>query len=176
MWLKGGLDRNCTNILLQGPVVSTMSTAIRRINMYARNKAEPHNPFLPQRQRNRRRTPTVRSVTRLLIRNKNQTWVSVLIIHDYVTKWKRFYWPVARGIHWSLVDSPHNGKWRGALMFSLICAGTNVWENNRDTGDVRHHRDHYEVTVMTWNFNDHIVGQALKLEINIFQPPGLSRS
>ena len=27
-----------------------------------------------------------------------------------------------RGIHRSLVNFPHNGRWRGALMFSLICA------------------------------------------------------
>ena len=26
------------------------------------------------------------------------------------------------GIHWSSVNSPHKGQWRGALMFSLICA------------------------------------------------------
>ena len=30
---------------------------------------------------------------------------------------------IVRGIHRSLVNSPHKGQWRGALMFSLIC----VW-------------------------------------------------
>ena len=29
---------------------------------------------------------------------------------------------LVRGIHRSLVNSPHKGQWRGALMFSLICA------------------------------------------------------
>ena len=29
------------------------------------------------------------------------------------------------------VNSPHNGQWRGALMFSLICARINGWVNNR---------------------------------------------
>ena len=32
------------------------------------------------------------------------------------------YWPFARGIHRSMVNSPHKGQWRGALMFSFICA------------------------------------------------------
>ena len=51
-----------------------------------------------------------------------------------------------RGIHRSLVDSPHKGEWRGALMFSLICASTNSWTNNWDTGDLRCHCTHYDVT------------------------------
>ena len=37
--------------------------------------------------------------------------------------------------------------WRWTLMFSLICAGTNSWANNRDAGDLRHHRAHHDVTV-----------------------------
>ena len=53
-----------------------------------------------------------------------------------------------RGIHHSPLDSPHIGQWRGALMFSLICAWTNGWANNRDDGDLRHHRNHYDVTVI----------------------------
>ena len=40
------------------------------------------------------------------------------------------------------------GQWRGALMFSLICAWTNSWVNTRDNGDLRRHRAHYCVTVM----------------------------
>ena len=32
------------------------------------------------------------------------------------------YWPFVRGIHRSPVNSPHKGQWRGALVFSLICA------------------------------------------------------
>ena len=52
------------------------------------------------------------------------------------------------GIHQSPVHSPHKGQWRGALMFSLICAWTNGWANNRDAGDLRRHRAHYNVTVM----------------------------
>ena len=53
-----------------------------------------------------------------------------------------------KGIHWSPMDSPHKGQWRRTLMFSLICAWTNAWANNRDADDLRHHRAHYDVTVI----------------------------
>ena len=52
------------------------------------------------------------------------------------------------GIHRSPVDSSHKGQWREALMFPLICAWTNTWANNRDAGDLRLHRAHYDVTVI----------------------------
>ena len=35
-----------------------------------------------------------------------------------------------------------------ALMFSLICAWTNSWVNNRDAGDLRRYCAHYDVTVI----------------------------
>ena len=53
-----------------------------------------------------------------------------------------------RGIHRPPVSSPHKGQWRRALLFSIICAWRNGWVNNRDAGDLRGHRAHYEVTVM----------------------------
>ena len=55
---------------------------------------------------------------------------------------------LCEGIHWSPVDFPHKGQWYGALMFSLICAWTNNWANNRDAGDFRRHRAHYDIIVM----------------------------
>ena len=48
----------------------------------------------------------------------------------------------------SPVNSPHKSQWRGALMFSLICTWMNGWVNNREAGDLRRHRTHYDVTVM----------------------------
>ena len=51
------------------------------------------------------------------------------------------------GIHRSPVNSPHKGQWRGALMFSLICVWINAWANNRETGDLRRHRAHYDAIV-----------------------------
>ena len=70
--------------------------------------------------------------------------------HDDVIKWKHFprYWPFVRGIHRSPVNSPHKGQWRGALMFSLICVWINGWVNNREAGDLRRYRAHYDVNVM----------------------------
>ena len=53
-----------------------------------------------------------------------------------------------RGIHRWPVNSPHKGQWRGALMFSLICARINGWVNNGKAGDLRRHRAHYDVIVM----------------------------
>ena len=46
------------------------------------------------------------------------------------------------------VNSPHKGQWRGALMFSLTCVWINGWVNNREAGDLRRHRGHYDVNVM----------------------------
>ena len=46
------------------------------------------------------------------------------------------------------VNSPHKSQWRGALMFSLICARINDWVNKREAGDLRRHRGHYDVSVM----------------------------
>ena len=46
------------------------------------------------------------------------------------------------------VNSPHKGQWRGALMFSLICAWIDDWINNREACDLRRHRGHYDVNVM----------------------------
>ena len=46
------------------------------------------------------------------------------------------------------VTSPHKGQWRGALMFSLIWTRINDWVNNREPGDLRRHRGHYDVSVM----------------------------
>ena len=65
-------------------------------------------------------------------------------------KWKHFprYWLFVRGIHRSPVNSPHKGRWRGALIFSLICAWMNGWVNNREAGDSRRHSAHYDVIVM----------------------------
>ena len=64
----------------------------------------------------------------------NQMLAAVIIVnHDDVIPMENFprYWSFTWGIQRSLVNSPHNGQWRGALMFYLICAWTNCWANNR---------------------------------------------
>ena len=60
--------------------------------------------------------------------------------------------PLHRGIHRSPGDSHHKGQWRGASMFSLICARASDWANHWDTGDLRRHRVHYDVTVKHGSF------------------------
>ena len=58
--------------------------------------------------------------------------------------------------HWMLIllaatfilNSPHKDRWRGALMSSLICEWTNGWVNNREAGDFRCHRAHYDDIVI----------------------------
>ena len=87
-----------------------------------------------------------------------------IISHDDVIKWKHFprNWPFVRGIHRSPVNSPHKGQWRGALMFSLICVGINDWVNNREAGDLRRYRAHYDVIVMMH------IGQGLYHSIIVY--------
>ena len=84
----------------------------------------------------------------------------IIDFHDDVIKWKHFpcYWPFVQGIHRSPVNSPHKGQWRGALMFSLICAWINAWVNNREAGDLRSHRAHYGVIVMSLEGVGMVVG------------------
>ena len=67
-----------------------------------------------------------------------------LIARDYMThgdviKWKHFR--VVKGIHGSTVVSPYKCQWRGALMYSLMCATTNCWANSQHAGALRHHLD-----------------------------------
>ena len=78
--------------------------------------------------------------------------------HEDFIKWKYFprYWPSVRGIHRSPVNSPHKGLWRGALMFSLIGAWINGWE----TGDLRRHRAHYDVTEMFMSDMDSLTASS----------------
>ena len=68
--------------------------------------------------------------------------------HDDVIKWKHFprHWSFVRG-RWIPLTK---GQWRGALMFSFMCAWTSGWANNRDIGDLRRHRAHSDVTAMYW--------------------------
>ena len=46
------------------------------------------------------------------------------------------------------VKSQYTDRWRGALMFSLVYAWMHDWVNNREAGDLRRHRGHYDVIVM----------------------------
>ena len=71
--------------------------------------------------------------------------------HDDVITGKNFprYWPFVRGIHWSSVNSPRKGQWRGTLMFSLICVWTNSWANSGEAGDLNRHHAQFDVIVIS---------------------------
>ena len=88
-------------------------------------------------------------------------WVSVcqLLMDLSVSKYENPWWrhqmetfsallTLCVEIHRSSVNSPHKCQGRGALMFSLIWAWINGWVNNREAGDIRRHRTHYDVIVM----------------------------
>ena len=96
--------------------------------------------------------------------------------HDDVIKWKHFprYWPFVRGIHRWPGNSPHKGQWRGALLFSLICAWIKGWVNSRDADDLRRHRVHYDVIVMWNRGGDVIVTIANVLAVNLCQAIDIS--
>ena len=93
-----------------------------------------------------------------------------LLIYRYVMKTcaKHKYWQIIMtwsngnifrvtdilcGIHRSPMNSYHKGQWRSALMFSFICAWINGWVHNRDFGELRRHRAHYDVIAMLYVSN-----------------------
>ena len=54
-----------------------------------------------------------------------------LLITFAVSLYSPYFMASSNGnIFHSPVNSPHRGQWRGALMFSLICAWINGWVNN----------------------------------------------
>ena len=74
--------------------------------------------------------------------------------HDDVIKWEQLprYWSLMWEIHRSPANFPHKDQWPEALMLSLICAWTKGWVSNRYAGDLRRHRIHYDVNVMSTSF------------------------
>ena len=72
--------------------------------------------------------------------------LNIYIIHDDVIKWKHFprYWPFVRGIHRSPVNSPH----KSTKYFLWSAPWINGWINNREVGDSRCQRAHYDVIIM----------------------------
>ena len=90
------------------------------------------------------------SVHRAMHYATTDNWQGECINHDDVIKWKHFprYWPFVRRIHRSPVNSPRKGQWGEALMFSFICAWINGWLDNREAGDLRRHRAHYDIIAM----------------------------
>ena len=83
----------------------------------------------------------------VLIKTHQTVFIQENTFHNVSAK----YQPFCSGlipVHQSPVNSPHKGQWRGALVFSLICAWINGWVNNREAGDLRRNHAHYDVNVM----------------------------
>ena len=55
--------------------------------------------------------------------------------------------PKIRRLPFYKINNMHVHHW--VLMFPLICVLTDGWANNRDAVDLRRHRAHYDVTVMS---------------------------
>ena len=120
------------------PVKSSLSNKLRLVDLSEND--EDGGSYVAENDKN---THTPTAVTA----NPNS---SFLLSHDDVIKWKHFprYWPFVRGIDRSPVNSPHEGQWRGALMFSLIYVWINGWVNTDEAGDFRRQQAHYDVIVM----------------------------
>ena len=107
-------------------------------------------------------------MVRLLVLN-GFTWCILAIwfhiIHDDVIKWKHFpcYWSFVQGIHRSPVNSPHKGQWCGALMFFFSCTWISTWVNNREAGDLRRHRAHYQ-----FGTKPNLVAKILATKFGVF--------
>ena len=71
-------------------------------------------------------------------------------VHDHLIKWKHFprHWPIVRGIHPSLVSSPTKASNAKLWCFLWSVAEKNGWVINQDSGDLRRHRTHYDVTII----------------------------
>ena len=81
----------------------------------------------------------------LLKHNKTKQWY-----HNDIIEWKHFLcnWTFVWEIYRSSMNFPHKSQWRGALVFSLICAWTNCCLNNRYDGDLSRDCAHYDATIM----------------------------
>ena len=69
--------------------------------------------------------------------------VPFMLFHDDVIKRKHFprYWPFVR-------ENPLTKASEAELLCYLWSASTKCWANNRNCGDLRAHRAHYDVTIM----------------------------
>ena len=145
---------------LKNPIVEPPSTVPYFISVcFAKSSADSMGLCIRSTVRNAAKLAVYEE---MMIRVKNHHTLPTMrpdndLNHDDVIKWKPFprHWPLMRGIHRSPVNSPHKGQWRGALIFSFICAWINGWVNNRVAGNLRRHRGHYDVIVLyreSWVF------------------------
>ena len=90
--------------------------------------------------------PTKQCQAKMSFKSEDPSFHSVILFFVIITWWRHQMetFPVL------LTLCPGNSQRQvtRALMFSLTCAWINAWENNREAGDLRRHRAHYDVIVM----------------------------
>ena len=85
----------------------------------------------------------------MLILQENTPQAESPLLGLYQTWWRHQMETLSALLALCAGNSPVTGQWRGALMFSLICAWMNGGINNCEVGDLRRHRAHYDVFVMS---------------------------
>ena len=91
-------------------------------------------------------------------------------LNGNISTWLAF----VRGIHRSLVNYPHKGQWRAALVFSFIYAWTNAKVRNQDAGDSWRHRSPNDVTVVWWR-RGHLT-RGFLLSLVVFDCPWVQQT
>ena len=74
---------------------------------------------------------------------------------------------ICAGIHRFLVNSPHKGQWRGALMFSLLYVWIYGWVNSREAGDLIQD-SRFKHRLFRENTNIHIYNNIMNIWQNMF--------
>ena len=85
--------------------------------------------------------------------NNRYTWVLTLELPVPYSWWRHPIEIFSVSLAFGAGNSPVTGEFPAQRpvtrnSVSLICAWINGWVNNREAGDLRHHRAHYDVTVM----------------------------
>ena len=95
-------------------------------------------------------TKSIKKLPNLSLRYLSDLPKADELINGDVIKWTHF--PpdclFVRGILPWPVNFPYKGQWHEVLMFFLTCAWINGWVNNREAGDLRRDRPHYDISVM----------------------------
>ena len=88
--------------------------------------------------------------------------------HDDVIKWKHFPrdWPFVWGIHRSRWIPHTKASDAELFMFTLICVWINGWVNNREAGDLRRYRGHYDVIVMQFAWKKELMAIKRNVQYN----------
>ena len=135
-------------------------TRFSRRGLSGENKIGSNNDFAPTR-----RQAIIWAIIHKLTdaRMRHSASMRLNWDHDGVIKWNHVprYWTFVWEIQRWPVNSPHKGQWRGAFMFSSICAWINGWVNNCEAGDLRRHRAKCDVTVMCFGWTTYFINLSM---------------